>query len=261
MITPEIREELRRIQIDLKKPFPPSFHQIRELPGKGYWAFVPHQVIRQRLDEVAPEWLSDFSSVEVLGSDAVCRCAITILGIRKEAIGSVPLVAATNKDGKDVSRGSAADRVSAEAFKNAAEAWGVGVYLDDQAFVATYLSKNAEELSDKVKNELRSLITYLRNKGELLPPNSTVSAKPIPKTQQSTVKEGSILHDMSGVSPAKTISKAQAQRLWAIARNELKLSDTDVKAVFVEFGVESTNNILATDYNKIIERLKAYGQF
>lgn len=182
------REELRSIQTELKKPFPAAAHQIRELPGKGYWAFLSHQIIRQRLDEVAPEWQSDFSPLEQIGSDVVCRCGITILGIRKEAIGSVPLIAATNKDGKDVSRGSAADRVAAEALKNAAEMWGVGVYLDDQAFVANYLSKHSSELSDETKNKLRSLITYLRGKGELPPPNSSVTPAPIPKTQSPTIK-------------------------------------------------------------------------
>ncbi|MBD2492604.1 Rad52/Rad22 family DNA repair protein [Aulosira sp. FACHB-615] len=182
-----MRDELKAIQSELKKPFPASYHQIRELPGKGFWAFLPHQIIRQRLDEIAPEWQSDFSAMEVVGVDVVCRCGITILGIRKEAIGSVPLVAATNKEGKDVSRGSAADRVAAEAFKNAAEMWGVGAYLDDQGYVATYLSNNAAEMNDEVKNKLRSLITYLRNKGELPPPNSTVT-KPAPRTEAPTIK-------------------------------------------------------------------------
>ncbi|MCC5636356.1 RAD52 family DNA repair protein [Nostoc sp. CHAB 5844] len=261
MIAPETREELRHIQAELKKPFPPSAHQIRELPGKGYWAFISHQVIRQRLDEIAPEWQADFSSIERLENDAVCRCGITISGIRKEAIGSVPLIAATNRDGKDVSRGSAGDRVAAEALKNAAEMWGVGVYLDDQGFVANYLSKNAEDLSDEAKNKLRSLIAYLRTKGELPPPNSTVSAKPIPKTQQSTVSEGSILHDMTGVSPVKTISEAQAKRLWAIAKKDLNLSEDDVRSVLSEFSVEKTAEIAVTDYDKVIQRLKDYAKF
>lgn len=261
MINLEMRDELRRIQSELKKPFPPSAHQIRELPGKGYWAFISHQIIRQRLDEVAPEWQADFSSIERLDNDVVCRCGITIMGIRKEAIGSVPLIAATNKDGKDVSRGSAADRVAAESLKNAAEMWQVGAYLDDQAFVATYLSKHADELSDEAKNKLRSLIAYLRTKGELPPPNSTVSTKPIPKTQQPTVSQGSILHDMSGASPRKTISEAQAKRLWAIARGELNLSDSDVRSVLSEFNLDKTAEIVVTDYEKIIQRLKDYAKF
>jgi hypothetical protein len=118
------RQELREIQAELKKPFEAKLHNIRELPGKGFWAFVSHHAVRERLDLVCPEWQSDYTQIEQIGSDVVCRCGITILGIRKQAIGSVPLVAA-EKNGKDVSRGSAADRVSAEAFKNAAEMWGL----------------------------------------------------------------------------------------------------------------------------------------
>ncbi|MFN6559983.1 MAG: Rad52/Rad22 family DNA repair protein [Nostoc sp. ChiSLP01] len=188
MFNSELRAELKLIQAKLKEPFLPSVHQIRELPGKGYWAFVSHQVIRQRLDEVVPEWQADFSPVERLENDVVCRCGITILGIRKEAIGSVPLIAATNKDGKDVSRGSAADRVAAESLKNACEFWGVGLYLDDQAFVANYLNKHSSELTEEVKSKLRSLIAYLRTKGDLPPVNSSVSVSPIPKTQAPTTK-------------------------------------------------------------------------
>lgn len=184
-----LRSELRSIQVELRKPFPAPAHQIRELPGKGYWAFVPHQIIRLRLDEVVPEWQSGFSQMEQVGDSLICRCAITILGIRKEAVGSVPLIAATNRDGKDVSRGSAADRASAEALKNAAEMWGVGAYLDDQAFVANYLNKNLVELSDEVRNKsLRSLVAYLRTKGELPPSNSSVSPSSVPKTDKPTIK-------------------------------------------------------------------------
>ncbi|MDJ0799711.1 MAG: hypothetical protein QNJ51_23340 [Calothrix sp. MO_167.B12] len=55
--------------------------------------------------------------------------------IRKEAIACVPIEIISSK-GRDMSRGSAADRLHAEAIKNAAEVWGVGRYLDDQEFTA-----------------------------------------------------------------------------------------------------------------------------
>ncbi|MBN3951903.1 MAG: hypothetical protein HWQ38_37755 [Nostoc sp. NMS7] len=134
MITPEIRDELRQIQAELKKPFPATLHELRELPGGGKkWVFLKWQTIRERLDEVAPEWISDYSEIQYLGNDAICRCGITILGVRKEALASVP-ISVLSSGGKEMSRGSAADRLAAEAIKNAAEAWGVGRYLDDQPF-------------------------------------------------------------------------------------------------------------------------------
>ena len=103
----EIREEVRRIQTELRKPFAPEVHGIRELPGRGYWAFIPHHQYRERLDEVYPEWEASYTHVEQITSDVICECTITILGISKQAIGSVPLVAA-EKNGRDVSCGSAA---------------------------------------------------------------------------------------------------------------------------------------------------------
>jgi len=182
------RQQIREIQAKLKELFPPEIYRIRELPGKGYWAFLPHQAIRQRLDEVVPDWQCDYSPLERLENSVIVRCAITILGVRKEAIGSVPLVAA-EKDGKDVSRGSAADRASAEALKNAAEYWGVGQDLDDQGYIAKYLAGHTARLSDETGNKLRSLIAYLRSKGDLPPKNSSVTDPGPPRTQRPTTQQ------------------------------------------------------------------------
>lgn len=167
----EIREELKRIQACLRQPFPPEFHNIRELPGKGYWAFISHHQYRERLDQVYPEWESEYTEIEQIASDIVCKCTIKILGISKQAIGSVPLIAA-ERNGKDISRGSAADRLAAEAFKNACEAWGIGRYLDQQDSVARYLNDNAVKLNNDTKIKLNKLAQYLRQIGELPPTNS-----------------------------------------------------------------------------------------
>jgi hypothetical protein len=157
MITSEIRDELRRIQAELKKPFPASLHEFRELPGGGKkWVFLKWQTIRERLDEVAPEWISDYSEIQYLGNDAICRCGITILGVRKEAIASVP-ISITSSSGKEMSRGSASDRLAAESLKNTAEAWGVGRYLDDQVFIIRYLWERMTELDDGACGEVRRL--------------------------------------------------------------------------------------------------------
>lgn len=148
---------MRRIQAELKKPFPANLHEFRELPGGGKkWVFLKWQTIRERLDEVVPEWISDYSEIQYLGNDAICRCGITILGVRKEAIASVP-ISITSSSGKEMSRGSAADRLAAEAIKNASEAWGVGRYLDDQAFTIRYLWERMSELDDAACGEVRRL--------------------------------------------------------------------------------------------------------
>ncbi|RCJ20183.1 hypothetical protein A6S26_05525 [Nostoc sp. ATCC 43529] len=71
-------------------------------------------------------------------------------------------------------------------------------------------------------------------------------------------KQGSILHDLAGVNPAQTISEAQAKRLWAIARKECNLSDGEVRVILTEFKVESTADIPASQYDKVIERIKNF---
>ncbi|MEH1789685.1 MAG: hypothetical protein V7L23_30045 [Nostoc sp.] len=156
MITENIRDELRRVHLELKKPFSANLHEFRELPGGKKWVFLRWQTIRERLDEVAPEWISDYSEIQYLGNDAICRCGITILGVRKEAIASVP-ISITSSSGKEMSRGSAADRLAAEALKNTAEVWGVGRYLDDQIFTIRYLWDRMHELDDGACGEIRRL--------------------------------------------------------------------------------------------------------
>ena len=98
MLTTEIREELARIQLELKKVFPPEQHEIRDLPGNaGRWVYLKWQTIRERLDAVCPDWSNDHSEIQYLENEAVCRCGITILGVRKEAIASVPISLVSGK--------------------------------------------------------------------------------------------------------------------------------------------------------------------
>ncbi|NDJ21007.1 hypothetical protein GS682_04975 [Nostoc sp. B(2019)] len=229
MITPPIRDELRRIQAELKKPFPANLHEVRELPGSNKkWVFLRWQTIRKRLDEIAPDWMSDYSEIQYIGNDAICRCGITILGIRKEAIASVP-ISLQSKAGNEMTRGSAADRLAAEGLKNAAETWGVGRYLDDQEYTIKYLWENKHKLSDQMNGELRRLCEQY-------------------KVQMKTIQ----------LSAVQAITQEQAKRLWAIARNECKLSESEVKTIFTEFKVESTTDILVSQYDKVIERIKNF---
>ncbi|MBD2535492.1 hypothetical protein H6G97_41325 [Nostoc flagelliforme FACHB-838] len=51
------------------------------------------------------------------------------------------------------------------------------------------------------------------------------------------------------------ISQAQATRLWAIARVELKLQDCEIRAVLAEYGITSTKFIPAVQYREIMNRL------
>lgn len=213
MITPEVREELRRIQSELKKPFAASVHEFRDLPGGGRkWVFLKWQTIRERLDEVAPEWTIDYSEVQYLNNDAICRAGISILGVRKEAIASVP-ISILSSHGKEMTRGSAADRLAAEALKNAAEVWGVGRYLDDQEFTIRYLHEHRTELDEQSQGELRRLAEqYKIDKG----------VRPL---RQKRNDESGLLQAVAGIPVPKKISEAQtktAQDLYPANNNVIK---------------------------------------
>lgn len=237
-------DELRNIISEMKKPLPPEVHDIRDLPGKGKWVFLPWQEVRERLDQVYPAWISDYSDITILNNDAICRCGITILGVRKEAVGSMP-VSVISSNGNEMTRGSVADRVAAESLKNAAEQWGVGRYLDDQVFTIKYLWDNKEKLTEKNRQYLQLLIRdYKISIGAIAP-------KPIPQE-----KPGSIIHDIAGISPISTISEAQVKRLWAVARNELKLTNESVKAALLKFGLESTKDIPLNKYDQVMTELE-----
>ncbi|MEH2467818.1 hypothetical protein [Nostoc sp.] len=64
-----------------------------------------------------------------------------------------------------------------------------------------------------------------------------------------------LLAEVRVVASDKLISQAQATRLWTIARVELKLQDSEVRAVFAEYGIASTKFIPAFQYDEIMNRL------
>ncbi|MBD2488972.1 Rad52/Rad22 family DNA repair protein [Aulosira sp. FACHB-615] len=245
MITPEIRDELRRIQIELKKPLPPQLHEVRDLPGTDKkWVFLRWQTIRDRLDEVAPDWMSDYSEIQYLGNEATCRCAITILGIRKEAIASVPL-SMLSKNNKEMTRGSAPDRLSAEGLKNAAENWGVGRYLDDQQFTIQYLWDNRTQLSDEMNRELQLLIKQYKIATGMMQPRPQMPAK----------KEAGILPTLATLAgqPDRNLLNAEIESV--MKRKGISLEQA--KSLLSElFSVKSRQQLNERQLQEFLEYLK-----
>lgn len=229
-------KQLQKIIGELKQPFAPTQHEIRELPGKGNWIFIPWQAIRERLDEVYPEWTVDYSEIKIIETQAFCKCGITIANIRKEAYGDVPVVVLSSS-GKDVSRGSFGDRVVAEAFKNAAEHWGVARYLDDQKFVISYLLDHADQLEPRFRNLLTSLAAAHK---------ITAADKPRKEVVVSQKQN----------TPEPAITQDQAKLLWSTARTSLGLSDDDVKAVLNDLNYAGTMSIPASQYEKVMGLLR-----
>ncbi len=210
--------------------------------GQRKWVYLRWQTIRERLDEVCPDWIIDYSEIQYLGNDAICRCGITILGVRKEAIASVP-ISILSSGGLEMSRGSAADRLAAEALKNSAEVWGVGRYLDDREFTIRYLWERMAELDNEAQGEIRRLSEQYKIDKKYAP-------------QPKSKNETGFIHALSGTSSIAFITQAQAKRLWAIAKTELKLSDEQVKGAIKYFGFEKTESISQDKYESLINYLR-----
>jgi hypothetical protein len=245
-ITKELRDELRRIQSDLRKPFPANLHEFRELPGGGKkWVFLKWQTIRERLDEVVPEWISDYSEIQYLGNDAICRCGITILGVRKEAIASVP-VSITSSSGKEMSRGSAADRLAAEAIKNASEAWGVGRYLDDQAFTIRYLWERMSELDDAARGEVRRLSEQYKIQMK--------AAQPQNKPQPSSVREDTLAVALPDATRDRTLLNAEIESL--LKRKNISVEQAK-NALFELFKVRSRQHLNDKQLAEFLDYLRS----
>jgi hypothetical protein len=132
----------------LREPFPPELHQERDLPGGAKWFFIPWQAIRDRLDEVYPEWVVEYGMPEYLDKYCVVKCKLTIAGVSREALGNAEIELLSSK-GKDMSRGTPVERAVADSLKNCAEAFGVAAYLDEQVkskqeFLIRYLHKSGD---------------------------------------------------------------------------------------------------------------------
>jgi hypothetical protein len=124
--------DIQSIIAQLKAWFPPEAHRERELPGGGTWFYIPWQLIRERFDQVYPGWQVAYSTPVFLGDYCTITCTITIEGVSKQGVGNAEVVLLSSS-GRNMARGTPIERATADAFKNAAEAWGVGRYLDEQS--------------------------------------------------------------------------------------------------------------------------------
>jgi hypothetical protein len=128
---PDSIMDIQDIIAQLKAWFPPEAHGERELPGGGKWFYIPWQLIRERFDQVCPDWEVSYSAPAYLGDYCTITCTITIGDIAKQGVGNAEILLLSSS-GKNMARGTPIERATADAFKNAAESWGVARYLDEQ---------------------------------------------------------------------------------------------------------------------------------
>lgn len=158
-MTPEERDELKLIQRELRQPLAPAAHKIRPLPGTSdLYIYLPWQTVRDRLEEVAPDYSLDFDDpvYDHTANMVSIKATIEILGIKKSAIAGVKISIVSQK-GNNAEIGHCIDRLHAEAIKNVGEAWCIGRYLDDQVGVYKMLWDNQAELDPEMRGKLNQM--------------------------------------------------------------------------------------------------------
>jgi len=138
MISPELKKKLKDF-------LPTTHHEIRDLPGGGTYAYISWQKVRAFLDDLC-DFHIEFSDPITVENICCVRCTIVIEGVARQGMG----VCDTTKKGI---RGTFIESAIADSFKNAAEQFGVGAYLDNPdvqdrlktngVLVATYKARKA----------------------------------------------------------------------------------------------------------------------
>ena len=225
MLTPDIYEQL-------KAPFPPEDHSDRVLPGGGKWVYIPWQKSRDRLSEVCPNWECAYSDPLICGDLTVIRCRLTIEGVTREGVGNSEAYPDKKRYGSPI------ELARADAFKEAAEQFGIGAYIDDQPFVAQYLRGQGDYRAAgyMAQNQKAANPGY----GRLKQPLAGVHFPGGRRRETAT--------------PA--VSQSQLTRLYAIA-NQKKLDKLKSKQIIAQFGYESSKDIQQKDYEAIVAAIQS----
>ncbi len=142
--------ELIDIKEQLTKWFLPEEHLERKLPGGKAWFYIPHQVIRDRLNKVCyGDWEETYSTPTTNGNQTSIACRLTIYGITRTGIADDKTFPELNGQGKEKIIGSVIVNIARHSFRDAAEKFGVATYLDEQ-----------------VGSKKKAFIDYMTNKGD-----------------------------------------------------------------------------------------------
>jgi hypothetical protein len=133
---------LSDISKELSAWLPVEAHEERKIKGGGTWYYIPHQAIRDRLNEICPgEWETEYVEVNPIEGSPIYFCKLKICGVTRTGIG--------DKSNESSPFGTGAQRAFRKAFTDAAEQFGIGAYLDEQ--------------SDRKTKQ--GFIQYMQNKG------------------------------------------------------------------------------------------------
>ncbi|MDX2099327.1 MAG: hypothetical protein SFW36_16235 [Leptolyngbyaceae cyanobacterium bins.59] len=217
----------------LAAPFPAEAYDVRDIPGGGYWVYLKWQQIRDRLDEVVPNWECSYCPPVYLGQNedyCAIGCTITILGVSRQEWGDAKVSLISNS-GNDMARGTPLQRARAKAFSNAAEAWGIGRELDDQKALLQYLIDQGDRRPQVMTSARKKGVSF-KNKGiGLLDLPRPDQGKPRPKETDSNSR----------------ISVAQVKELMQ-AKLTTRYSDQALGFLMREYNIISLDQLKQSDF-------------
>ena len=222
--------------------FPSEAHKDRKLPGGGKWFYLPHQAIRDRLNEICPaDWNEELKGPFLSGNETVMICRLTICGVTREGIADNKTFPELNDDGKEKIIGSPVINAARHAFRDAAEQFGIGAYLDDQ-------KKNRDRFVKYMQKQHDGRAYKAAYDNGWVENGNGEAVKPRPRQPENTDILG-VMDDKKGA----VISEAQIKRLWAIARSK-NYTDEGVKALIQSYGYSSSRDIKVKDYDSICSK-------
>ena len=115
--------EISQIIYELSQPLPSS--DIKTLKRGGTTiSYIPHYIVKRRLNEVCPDWSGEVRQVLNVSGKVAVVYRLAISGVSREAIGY--------EDDIENLYGDPFSNAEAMAFKRAAAWFGLGLYLYDK---------------------------------------------------------------------------------------------------------------------------------
>lgn len=218
--------------------FPPEAHKERKLPGGGKWYFVPHQSVRDRLNEICPgDWHDEYKGPFVSGNESVMICRLTICGVTREGIADNKTFPELNDEGKEKIIGSPVINAARHAFRDAAEKFGVGAYLDLQ------------------KSKQKSFVNYMRGRNDGRAYKAAYDNGWLKQDEAETVE-----HTENEQKPKKVISSAPlSQKPKPVAKPEPAASPLSMYPQH-DAAIEKVRSLTGHEQGQIAAQCKAITQ-
>jgi hypothetical protein len=243
---------LSEILAKLQDWFPVEDHKERQIKGGGKWYYLPHQAIRDRLNEICPgNWVTEYDGPHLVDGEPIYHCRLTICGVTRTGIG--------DKSNEPSAFGTGAQRAFRKAFADAAEQFGIGAYLDEQTSEKTkrnfikYMQSqgNGKAAANYLDNQRLDRPSATRRSAATSDHGESLSSKVIRPTNHPFGQAQSAQTQATAV-----ISEAQRKRLYAIAANEGKYTDAGFRRLIEEHGFAASKDVTKAAYEALCDRAK-----